>query len=129
MGYDRVHAFSPAGQRVGQIHLPDICSNVCSGGPRRNRLFMTANRSLYVVYFKAQGEHWCWVHSLDRGLFSSKEATGSRYSHLANIRCTQRLPSPRGLAKQVAKSGEFCGPCNRGELAGIGSKLVQVTVS
>ena len=58
-GYDGVHVFSPEGQRIGQIVLPEICSNVCFGGPRRNRLFMTASRSLYAVYTEALGAHWC----------------------------------------------------------------------
>ena len=58
-GYDGVHIFSPEGQRIGQIVLPEICSNVCFGGPRRNRLFMTASRSLYAVYTEALGAHWC----------------------------------------------------------------------
>ena len=58
-GYDGVHIFSPAGQRIGQILLPEVCSNVCFGGPKRNRLFMTASQSLYAVYVEAQGAHWC----------------------------------------------------------------------
>jgi gluconolactonase len=58
-GYDGVHIFSPEGKRIGQILLPEICSNVCFGGPRRNRLFMTASRSLYAVYTEAIGAHWC----------------------------------------------------------------------
>jgi gluconolactonase len=58
-GYDGVHIFSPEGQRIGQILLPEICSNVCFGGPKRNRLFMTASQSLYAVYVEAQGAHWC----------------------------------------------------------------------
>ena len=58
-GYDGVHIFSPAGKRIGQIVLPEVCSNVCFGGPRRNRLFMTASRSLYAVYVEVQGAHWC----------------------------------------------------------------------
>lgn len=58
-GYDGVHIFSPEGQRIGQIVLPEICSNVCFGGPRRNRLFMTASRSLYAVYTEALGAHFC----------------------------------------------------------------------
>ena len=58
-GYDGVHIFSPEGKRIGQIVLPEVCSNVCFGGPRRNRLFMTASRSLYAVYVEAQGAHWC----------------------------------------------------------------------
>jgi len=58
-GYDGVHIFSPAGQRIGQILLPEVCSNVCFGGPKRNRLFMTASQSLYSVYVETQGAHWC----------------------------------------------------------------------
>jgi gluconolactonase len=58
-GYDGVQIFSPEGQRIGQILLPEVCSNICFGGPRRNRLFMTASRSLYAVYVEAQGAHWC----------------------------------------------------------------------
>ena len=58
-GYDGVHIFSPDGQRIGQILLPEICSNVCFGGPRRNRLFMTASQSLYAVYVEAVGAHFC----------------------------------------------------------------------
>ncbi len=58
-GYDGVHIFAPDGQRIGLILLPEICSNVCFGGPRRNRLFMTGSQSLYSVYVEAKGAHWC----------------------------------------------------------------------
>ena len=57
--YNGVHIFSPEGQRIGQIILPEVCSNVCFGGPKRNRLFMTASQSLYSVYVEARGAHWC----------------------------------------------------------------------
>ncbi len=56
-GYDGVHVFAPDGQRIGQIHLPEICSNVCFGGARRNRLFMTASQSVYAVYVGTRGAH------------------------------------------------------------------------
>ncbi len=56
-GYDGVHVFAPDGQRIGQILLPEICSNVCFGGAKRNRLFMTASQSVYAVYVEAQGAH------------------------------------------------------------------------
>jgi gluconolactonase len=56
-GYDGVHIFAPDGQRIGQILLPEMCSNVCFGGPRRNRLFMTSSQSLYAVYVETQGAH------------------------------------------------------------------------
>jgi len=54
-GYDGVHVFAPSGERIGMILLPEICSNVCFGGRRRNRLFMTASQSLYAVYVETQG--------------------------------------------------------------------------
>ena len=56
-GYDGVHVFAPDGQRIGLIRLPEICSNVCFGGAKRNRLFMTASQSLYAVYVETQGAH------------------------------------------------------------------------
>lgn len=56
-GYDGVHIFAPDGVRIGQIRLPEICSNVCFGGKKRNRLFMTASTSIYAVYVEAQGAH------------------------------------------------------------------------
>jgi gluconolactonase len=56
-GYDGVHVFSPEGQRIGMILLPEICANVCFGGPRRNRLFMTASQSVYALYVETVGAH------------------------------------------------------------------------
>ncbi|HVA49329.1 MAG TPA: SMP-30/gluconolactonase/LRE family protein [Pirellulales bacterium] len=56
-GYDGVHIFAPDGERIGQIRLPEICSNVCFGGRKRNRLFMTGSQSLYAVYVEARGAH------------------------------------------------------------------------
>ena len=56
-GYDGVHIFAPDGVRIGQIRLPEICSNVCFGGTKRNRLFMTGSQSLYSVYVETQGAH------------------------------------------------------------------------
>ncbi|MCS6850603.1 MAG: SMP-30/gluconolactonase/LRE family protein [Gemmataceae bacterium] len=56
-GYDGVHVFAPDGTRIGLILLPEICSNVCFGGVKRNRLFMTASQSLYAVYVETQGAH------------------------------------------------------------------------
>ncbi len=56
-GYDGVHIFAPNGDRIGQIRLPEICSNVCFGGSKRNRLFMTASQSLYAVFVETRGAH------------------------------------------------------------------------
>lgn len=57
VGYDGVHVFAPDGVRIGQIQLPEICANLCFGGPKRNRLFMTASRSLYSLYVEIKGAH------------------------------------------------------------------------
>ena len=56
-GYDGVHIFAPNGDRIGHIRLPEICSNVCFGGTKRNRLFMTGSQSLYAVYVETKGAH------------------------------------------------------------------------
>jgi len=59
-GYDGVHIFAEEdGARIGQILLPEICGNVCFGGTKRNRLFMTASQSLYAVYVNIKGAHFC----------------------------------------------------------------------
>ena len=56
-GYDGVHILAPNGDRIGQILLPENCANLCFGGRKRNRLFMTASQSLYAVYTDAVGAH------------------------------------------------------------------------
>ena len=40
---------------IGRIRLPEVCGNVCFGGPKRNRLFAAASQSLYAVYVNTQG--------------------------------------------------------------------------
>jgi gluconolactonase len=50
-----VQIIAPDGDTIGIIRLPELCANVCFGGARRNRLFMTASQSLYSVYVGAQG--------------------------------------------------------------------------
>jgi gluconolactonase len=52
-----VHVFAPDEERIGQILLPETCANLCFGGPKGNRLFMTASRSLYAVYVYTPGAH------------------------------------------------------------------------
>jgi gluconolactonase len=52
-----VQVIAPSGERIGMIRLPETCANVCFGGPRRNRLFMTASQSLYAVYVETTGAH------------------------------------------------------------------------
>jgi len=52
-----VQVVAPTGERIGMIRLPETCANVCFGGARRNRLFMTASQSLYAVYVETVGAH------------------------------------------------------------------------
>ena len=52
-----VQVIAPDGARIGMIRLPETCANVCFGGARRNRLFMTASQSLYAVYVETVGAH------------------------------------------------------------------------
>jgi len=47
---DGVHCFSPRGELLGKVLVPEVISNVCFGGPKRNRLFITATTSLYAAY-------------------------------------------------------------------------------
>jgi gluconolactonase len=50
-----VHCFAPDGAHIGKIHLPEMCSNLCFGGVRKNRLFVTGSTSLYAVYLNTRG--------------------------------------------------------------------------
>jgi len=52
---DGVRVFTPAGEPIGHISLPERCANVCFGGRQRNRLFMAASHSLYALYVNTQG--------------------------------------------------------------------------
>lgn len=54
-GSNGVHVYAPDGVLIGKIRLPEVCANLCFGGPKRNRLFMTASQSLYAVYVNTQG--------------------------------------------------------------------------
>jgi gluconolactonase len=55
VGYSGVTVWTPEGKLIGRIRLPEVCGNVCFGGPKRNRLFMAASQSLYAVYVNTQG--------------------------------------------------------------------------
>jgi gluconolactonase len=55
VGYSGVTVWTREGKLIGRLRLPEICGNVCFGGPKRNRLFMAASQSLYAVYLNTQG--------------------------------------------------------------------------
>ncbi len=54
-GFDGAHCYAPDGTRIGQIHLPEICANLCFGGAGKNRLFMASSQSIYAVYVETVG--------------------------------------------------------------------------
>ncbi|WP_343079037.1 SMP-30/gluconolactonase/LRE family protein [Ostreiculturibacter nitratireducens] len=55
---DGVHVFAPDGTLLGKIRVPETVSNLCFGGPRGNRLFITATTSLYAVYVDSAAAGW-----------------------------------------------------------------------
>lgn len=50
-----VHCFSPEGQLIGRVRIPEGVANVTFGGAKRNRLFICGTTSLYAVYVTANG--------------------------------------------------------------------------
>lgn len=52
---DGVHCFSPEGTLLGKILVPQTVANLTFGGPRRNRLFITATTSVYSVFVATNG--------------------------------------------------------------------------
>lgn len=56
---DGVHCFSPEGELLGKIRVPEVVANLCFGGPDGHRLFITATTSVYRVYVGVKGaEPW-----------------------------------------------------------------------
>ena len=54
---DGVHCYNSVGVLIGKIKIPEIVSNVCFGGDRLNRLFITGTTSLYSAYLAVNGIH------------------------------------------------------------------------
>ena len=52
---DGVRCHAPDGTLLGRIRVPEAVSNVCFGGRKRNRLFITATTGLYAIYLNTQG--------------------------------------------------------------------------
>ena len=50
-----VHCFDPDGTLIGKVLVPEIVSNVCFGGPKRNQLFICGTTSLYSVLLHVNG--------------------------------------------------------------------------
>ena len=52
---DAVAVYAPDGTVIGRIPVPEIVSNLTFGGPKRNRLYITAQTSLYAIFVNAHG--------------------------------------------------------------------------
>ncbi|MBO0510648.1 SMP-30/gluconolactonase/LRE family protein [Streptomyces beijiangensis] len=52
---DGVHCYDPDGTLLGRIVMPETVSNIAFGGPKNNRMFITANTSLYSLVMAVTG--------------------------------------------------------------------------
>ena len=52
---DGIHCFDPDGTLLGKLQLPEPTANLVFGGPKRNRLFVTASTSLYSLLWNVTG--------------------------------------------------------------------------
>jgi len=50
-----VFCYAPDGTHLGTIPIGEIVANVCFGGPRRNRLYICGQTSLYSIYLNTRG--------------------------------------------------------------------------
>ncbi|MGW0221840.1 SMP-30/gluconolactonase/LRE family protein [Streptomyces tendae] len=53
--HDGVHCYDPDGTLIGRLRVPEPVSNIAFGGPRNNRLFITATSSLYSLVMSVTG--------------------------------------------------------------------------
>ncbi|MFF5159282.1 SMP-30/gluconolactonase/LRE family protein [Streptomyces sp. NPDC000348] len=52
---DGVHCYDPDGTLIGRLRVPEPVSNIAFGGPRNNRLFITATTTLYSLVMSVTG--------------------------------------------------------------------------
>lgn len=53
--HEGVHCFDPDGTLLGKLLIPEVVSNLCFGGPKRNRLFICATTSVYSWLITTNG--------------------------------------------------------------------------
>jgi gluconolactonase len=52
---DGIHTYAPDGTLLGKVHLPATVSNLCFGGSRHNRLFVTATDAVWAIAVNIKG--------------------------------------------------------------------------
>ena len=50
-----MHCIAPDGRLLGKILVPEVVSNVCFGGVKKNRLYICGTTSLYAVLTHVNG--------------------------------------------------------------------------
>ncbi|MBE7210195.1 MAG: SMP-30/gluconolactonase/LRE family protein [Gluconacetobacter diazotrophicus] len=50
-----VRCYHPDGTLIGRVRLPEPCANLCFGGAKGHRLFMTASTSVYSLFLNTTG--------------------------------------------------------------------------
>jgi len=50
-----VQCYSPEGELIGRIRVPEVVANIAFGGPKRNRMFIAANTTLYSLVMSVTG--------------------------------------------------------------------------
>ena len=51
-----VQCYSPEADLLGEILIDEVVSNLTFGGPKNNRLYVTATTSLYAIYVGTRGD-------------------------------------------------------------------------
>jgi gluconolactonase len=54
-----VYTYAPDGTLIGKTPVPEIVGNLTFGGPKRNRLYIMGQTSLYSIYVNTQGTKYC----------------------------------------------------------------------
>jgi gluconolactonase len=54
-----VNVYAPDGTLIGKVPVPEIVGNVAFGGPKRNRLYIMGQTSLYSLFVNTQGTKYC----------------------------------------------------------------------
>ncbi|MFJ6610248.1 SMP-30/gluconolactonase/LRE family protein [Streptomyces sp. NPDC091289] len=65
---DGVHCYDPDGTLIGRLAVPEKVSNIAWGGAKRNRLFITAETSLYSLVMGVTGTHLTGTPSSPSGV-------------------------------------------------------------
>ena len=75
---DGVRCYTPDGDLLGKIHIPETVANLCFGGMQRNRLYICGSTSLYAVYTSVAGRYEAMTSS-EASTVTGPERTSPRW--------------------------------------------------